>query len=85
LKLRKPRKKDFNIVVLGEVNNPGRIPITKNNTSLQEVIKRAGGIKNTASLKNSRLYTGIRHHTYSRKFIISMPAEAIILITFKSV
>jgi protein involved in polysaccharide export with SLBB domain len=53
-----PQKKDFNITVLGEVNNPGKIPIARNSTTLREVIERAGGVKSTASLKNSRLYTG---------------------------
>ena len=51
-------RKDFNVFVLGEVNNPGKIPVSRNSTTLKEAIERAGGLKATASLKNSRLYTG---------------------------
>jgi protein involved in polysaccharide export with SLBB domain len=51
-------RKDFNVYVVGEVNSPGQIPISKDNTTLKEVIKAAGGLKPTASLVNSKLYTG---------------------------
>lgn len=52
------QKKGFSIVVAGEVNNPGRIPITKSNTTIKEVIEKAGGFKPDASLRRSRLFTG---------------------------
>jgi polysaccharide biosynthesis/export protein len=52
------QKKGFSIIVAGEVNNPGRIPITKNSTTINEVINQAGGLKDDASLKRSKLYTG---------------------------
>lgn len=52
------QKKGFSVIVSGEVNNPGRIPVTKNNTTISEVVKLAGGFKDDASLKNARLYTG---------------------------
>ena len=52
------QKKGFNVIVSGEVNNPGRIPITKNNTTISEVIKQAGGFKHDASLKRAKLFTG---------------------------
>ena len=52
------QRKEFSVLVAGEVNEPGNIPITKNNTTLSEVIKRAGGFTNNASLKRARLYTG---------------------------
>lgn len=52
------QKKGFSVIVSGEVNNPGQIPITKNNTTVAEVIKLAGGFKDDASLKRSRLFTG---------------------------
>lgn len=51
-------KKGFNVFVSGEVNNPGLIPVTKNSTTLAQVIKQAGGFKDDASLKRSKLFTG---------------------------
>src|SRR5690606_10884076 len=51
-------RKDFFVLVLGEVNQPGYIPITKNNTKLGEVIKLAKGFTENASLKRSRLFRG---------------------------
>jgi len=52
------QKKEYSVLVVGEVYLPGRIPITKNNTTLDEVIKMAGGLRETASLKRARLYSG---------------------------
>ena len=48
-------KKDYSVLVLGEVKQPGKIHITKSNTSLAEVIKKAGGFTNNASLARSEL------------------------------
>ncbi len=52
------QKKGFSVIVAGEVNNPGRIPITKNNTTIKAVIEKAGGFKADASLRRSKLFTG---------------------------
>ena len=52
------QKKGFSVIIAGEVNNPGRIPVTKNNTTIRQVIEKAGGIKEDASLKRSKLFTG---------------------------
>ncbi len=52
------QRKDFHVIVVGEVNMPGYIAITKNNTTLLDVIKRAGGIKPTGSLRRARLLSG---------------------------
>ncbi|MCH8326447.1 MAG: SLBB domain-containing protein [Bacteroidetes bacterium] len=52
------QRKDFHVIVTGEVNMPGYIPITKNNTTLYNVIKSAGGIKPTGSLRRARLLSG---------------------------
>ena len=52
------QKKDFKITILGEVNRPGEIPITKNRTTLIEAIEMAGGFKKDASLKMARLFSG---------------------------
>jgi protein involved in polysaccharide export with SLBB domain len=51
-------RKEFSTYVVGEVNSPGQIPISKDNTTLKEVIQAAGGLKPTASLENSKLFTG---------------------------
>jgi protein involved in polysaccharide export with SLBB domain len=51
-------KKDFSVIIFGEVNSPGVIPITKDKTSLYEVITKAGGLTTSASLKDAKLYTG---------------------------
>lgn len=42
--------------VVGEVQFPGLYPISKDSTFLSEIIQRAGGVTNLASLKNSQLY-----------------------------
>jgi protein involved in polysaccharide export with SLBB domain len=52
------QKKGFNVMVIGEVNNPGRIPVTKNSTTIKQVIGKSGGFKEDASLTRARLYTG---------------------------
>lgn len=48
-------KKSYSVLVLGEVNNPGKIFVKKNGSELKDVIKRAGGLKNSASLTQSVL------------------------------
>lgn len=48
-------KRDYKALVLGEVNKPGEISITKNNTSLREVILKAGGFTNDAWLEKGEL------------------------------
>lgn len=55
---KEPEGKEYSVLVLGEVKMPGRIPITKSNTTLKEVIDRAGGLKESASLKKAKLLTG---------------------------
>ena len=52
------QRKDFYVLVLGEVNQPGYIPITKNNTKLGEIIKAVQGFNENASLKRSRIFRG---------------------------
>lgn len=48
-------KKDYSVLVLGEVNKPGEIFIKQDGNELWEVINRAGGFKETASLAHSEL------------------------------
>ena len=64
-------KKDFSIMIIGEVNSPGVVPITKDKTSLYEVINKAGGLTKSASLKHARLYTGNSIYSINEKQYIS--------------
>jgi protein involved in polysaccharide export with SLBB domain len=52
------QKKDFKVAIIGEINMPGKIPITKDKTTLKDVIQKAGGFKSDASLKRARLFNG---------------------------
>jgi len=51
-------KKFFKVRIEGEVNKPGDVYITKSNTSLYDVIKKAGGIKSSADLTKAELIRG---------------------------
>ncbi len=51
-------KRNFQVLILGEVKSPGNIPITKNNTRIYDVIQAAGGFTDQASLRRAKLYTG---------------------------
>ncbi|MGB5872399.1 MAG: SLBB domain-containing protein [Bacteroidota bacterium] len=46
-------RQDYNVTVLGEVRYPGTYPITRNTTRLTELIDRAGGFTEVASLSAS--------------------------------
>jgi len=52
------QRKNYYVMVLGEVRNPGSFPITKNNTKLYNVLQSAGGFTEEASLRRAKLYTG---------------------------
>jgi protein involved in polysaccharide export with SLBB domain len=64
-------KKDFSVLLLGEVNSPGVIPITKDKTTLYEVINKAGGLTSEAFLKHAKLYTGNSVYSIMEKQFIS--------------
>ncbi len=49
-------RSDYRVWVMGEVQNPGRYPVTRNQTRLSEVIEMAGGITPHASLPSSRMF-----------------------------
>jgi polysaccharide biosynthesis/export protein len=55
---------DFLVTIEGEVKYPGRYPIAKRSTHLSEVIRRAGGFTEFASLKDAELS---RHSVGSRE------------------
>jgi len=60
IKALETHKRNFQALILGEVNSPGNIPITKNNTRIYDVIQAAGGFTEQASLRRAKLYTGNR-------------------------
>ncbi|MBN2572327.1 MAG: SLBB domain-containing protein [Ignavibacteriales bacterium] len=64
------QKKDFKVLVLGEVNRPGYINVTKGNTTIKQVIEKAGGLTNKASLRNSELLRSDDALKLLRKFSI---------------
>lgn len=49
-------RRDFKVVVLGEVVRPGKYPITLNTTKLSDVINEAGGLLPNSYLPNSEVY-----------------------------
>lgn len=52
------QRKNYYVMVLGEVRNPGAFPVTKNNTRLYDILQDAGGFTEEASLRRAKLYTG---------------------------
>ncbi len=48
-------RKDYKVLVIGEVRTPGWVPITPVNTTLKDVISEAGGFTSNASLKFAQL------------------------------
>ncbi len=49
-------RRDFRVLVLGEVIRPGNYPITLNNSKLSDLIRDAGGLQPNAYLPNSEVY-----------------------------
>ena len=52
------QRKNYYVMVLGEIRNSGSFPITRNNTKLYDVIQTAGGFTKEASLRRAKLYSG---------------------------
>lgn len=52
------QKVNYKVLVLGEVQQPGYVYITKNNTTLKNVIKNSGGFTKYASLERSTILRG---------------------------
>ncbi len=63
------QRKEFSVTVIGEVKSPGKIPITKNSTTLKEVINKAGGFTENASLKQAKIFTGNLISNVAEKFV----------------
>lgn len=52
------KRKDYKVNVIGEVKEPGYVPITFNSTTIADVIKAVGGFTEDADLKKVRIYKG---------------------------
>ncbi|HEX2868918.1 MAG TPA: SLBB domain-containing protein [Ignavibacteriales bacterium] len=68
-------RKDYRVLVLGEVSQPGYIPITRDNTTIKDVIKKAGGFKPTASLFNAEIVRGSDSYTLFKKDMLTKSFE----------
>lgn len=53
------QRRDFKVLVLGEVVRPGNYPITLNTTRLSDIINEAGGLLPNSYLPNSEVYRKI--------------------------
>ncbi|MBN1397048.1 MAG: SLBB domain-containing protein [Bacteroidetes bacterium] len=53
---REDRREDYHVTVSGEIRFPGIYPITRNQTKLSEIIQKAGGVTDNASLKSASVY-----------------------------
>ncbi len=51
-------RKDYKVLVIGEVNSPGYIHITRDNTTIKDVIRKAKGFTSGAWLERSELLRG---------------------------
>jgi len=60
-------KKDFKVLILGEVKRPGYISISKNNTRIIDAIKLAGGFTEKASLMNAELVRNYDSFNYLKR------------------
>jgi protein involved in polysaccharide export with SLBB domain len=49
------QKIEYSVNVIGEVRMPGKVPITKDGTTIKEVIDKCGGFNSDADLDNSEL------------------------------
>ncbi|MGE5496630.1 MAG: SLBB domain-containing protein [Syntrophothermus sp.] len=68
-------KKDYKVLVLGRVNRPGYIYIAKDNTTLKDVVNKAGGFAKNASLADAELIRGIDNSSLLRKDILTKSFE----------
>jgi protein involved in polysaccharide export with SLBB domain len=65
------QRRNFYVNVIGEVNKPGSIYITKNNTTLYDVIQKAGGFTDKAWLAKSKIIRGVESLLYDKTELVS--------------
>ncbi len=65
------QRKSFSALVIGEVKKPGYVYITKNNTTLNKVIEKAGGLTEKAWLKSSKIIRGLESYIRNQENLVS--------------
>lgn len=51
-----PQRKNYRVLVLGEVSNPGFIQTSRDPVQIRDIIKRAGGLTDNATKRNIRIF-----------------------------
>lgn len=69
----------LSVTILGEVMNSGKITIDKENTTLVDVIAKAGGIKETGKKKNIKIIRGSEIIIVDLKKIEALQSPAIVM------
>lgn len=69
----------LSVTILGEVSNSGKITIDKENTTIVDVIAKAGGIKDTGKKKNIKIIRGSEIIIVDLKKIESLQSPAIVM------
>ena len=71
------QRKEYSVLVLGEVNRPGKFPITKSNTTVRKALKEAGGFTKDASLNSAKLIRGTTlQFILEKEFGLSLEKES---------
>ncbi len=71
------QRKDFKVMILGEVNNPGFIPISLGNTTIKEAIEDAGGLAKEADLRRAKLIRGTKiRYILEKQFGLNLEKES---------
>lgn len=68
-------RKDYRVLVLGEINRPGYVSIARDNTSLKDVIAKVGGFKASADLYNAELIRASDSYSIYKKDILTKSFE----------
>jgi|GEM_PF-283746 len=64
-------KKDYRVLVLGEVRQPGYISISKDNTTIKEVMERVGWFRESADIDNAEFIRATDSYTYYKKDMLT--------------
>jgi Periplasmic protein involved in polysaccharide export len=68
-------RKDYRVLVLGEVERPGYIAIAKDNETLKSVLAKAGGFKANADIENAELIRANDNYSFYKKEMLTKSFE----------
>lgn len=68
-------RKDYKVLVLGEVNSPGYVYITKETTTVKEVLNEAGGLLPNATLTDAALLRDYTSFQTLQNYVIKSKSE----------